>query len=412
MSQRRFHSKSRHGCLQCKKNRTKCDENRPKCGRCERIGVNCSLIDQPSDWIFIPAKDVEGQKEQTDTNSADSGSNPSSTSKEHSNDSSGDPGSFAISTPSTEQPNVEAHFTDVERERLRLMAHWTLHTSKSISDITIPEDRDQSLWSDWVTELALENDFLLHGLLSLSALHFALCDISRQKYTMSAIHHHGLGIALFRPFLSNIAAIKSEGANRFDAAFACSCIVTFYSFGIQRFSESGMDPIANIHQVLVLLRRSAVIVKSDHEALLRSRWSVLLLPIPPSERLPDEIEDMLSKLLQRTSLVVSTATEKDIYTSAIQTLRNNLSAAVTYGRAQLTLTLFPILSPTEFWEMVCVGEPLALAILANYAVALYWLRDNIWMQGWGEETVDAVREALPPEWHDCIAWALRETGRT
>jgi hypothetical protein len=59
--------------------------------------------------------------------------------------------------------------------------------------------------------------------------------------------------------------------------------------------------------------------------------------------------------------------------------------------------------------MVCIGEPLALAILANFAVILYWLRQTIWLQGWGRETVEAVREALPVEWHECIAWAVQET---
>ena len=77
---------------------------------------------------------------------------------------------------------------------------------------------------------------------------------------------------------------------------------------------------------------------------------------------------------------------------------------------QFSLSLFPAQCPTKFWEMVGIGEPLALAILANYAVILYWLRKNIWVEGWGKETVDAVRQALPTEWHECIAWAVRETG--
>jgi Fungal specific transcription factor domain len=355
--------------------------------------------------IFIPAKPIVTQKEQANTESPDSKSTSASLSNGRSNDSPEDPKSITISTPSTEQSIVESHFTYIERERLRLMNHYTLHTSKSITEITIPEDRDQSIWRNWVTELAFENDFLLHGLLSLSALHLALCGVSRQKHIVMAIHHHDLGVALFRPHLSNIAA------DNYDAVFGFSCVVAFYSFGIQRSSESKVNPIAKIHQVLTLIRGSAVIVKSDHEALKRSRWSVLMLPGPfqSTQKLPDEMEDMLSKLLQRTSTTNSAATQEDVYTSAIQTLRDNLTIAITYQHAQITVTFFPNMSPTDFWAMVCIGEPLALAILANYAVILYWLRKNIWMEGWGKETVDAVRQALPPEWHECIAWAIRET---
>jgi hypothetical protein len=287
------------------------------------------------------------------------------------------------------------------------MNHYTLHTSKSITEITIPEDQDQSIWGTWVAELAFENDFLLHGLLSLSALHLALRGVSRQKNTVLAIHHYDLGAALFRPLLSNIAADK------YDAVFAFSCFVSLYSFGIQRCSESELSPIAKIHQILVFLCGTRKIVKCGFDTLKGSRWSALVVPglFQSPQILSEEIEQMLSTLLQRTSTTISSASQKDVYTAVIQTLRNNLTTAIKYQHDRFSLSLFPVQCPTEFWDMVGIGEPLALAILANYAVILYWLRKCIWVEGWGEETVDAVRQALPPEWHECIAWAVRETGR-
>jgi hypothetical protein len=378
--------------------------NRPKCGRCERIGSDCSLADQTSDFIFISDKRIEGQKEQANTESPGSISALSTLSSGHSINSPESLKSITISTPSTEQSISESHFTDTERDRLRLMNHYTLHTSKSITEITIPEDQDQSIWGTWVTELAFENDFLLHGLLSLSALHLALRGVSRQKNTVLAIHHHDLGVALFRPHLSNITADK------YDALFAFSCFVALHSFGIQRCSESELNPIAKIHQVLLLLCGTRKIIKCDNEALKGSRWSVLAAPddFQPPQNLSDEIEQMLSTLLQRTSTI--SASQKDGYTLVIQTLRDNFTIAVKYQHNRFSLSLFPAQCPTKFWEMVGIGEPLALAILANYAVILYWLRKNIWVEGWGKETVDAVRQALPTEWQECIAWAVRETG--
>ncbi|KAK9366257.1 hypothetical protein V1509DRAFT_648909, partial [Lipomyces kononenkoae] len=52
----------------------------------------------------------------------------------------------------------------------------------------------------------------------------------------------------------------------------------------------------------------------------------------------------------------------------------------------------------------------ALAILAHYAVILHWLRGHIWLDGWGEEIVDAVRQVLSSGWHACIAWVLKEVA--
>ncbi|KAL4938155.1 hypothetical protein BDV06DRAFT_226262 [Aspergillus oleicola] len=40
---RKFHRKSRYGCLQCKQRRTKCDETRPTCNNCALRNLDCSL---------------------------------------------------------------------------------------------------------------------------------------------------------------------------------------------------------------------------------------------------------------------------------------------------------------------------------------------------------------------------------
>ncbi|PWY90196.1 hypothetical protein BO70DRAFT_368732 [Aspergillus heteromorphus CBS 117.55] len=406
MSQRRFHKKSRHGCLLCKRNRTKCDEQRPRCGRCSRIGSACSLADQPSDWLFVPAKhtpesqeDHPGPEMSTTTQPA-----PSSLSDEHSSRSASDVKSITMSTAGTEQSTVDFQFTDSERERLRLMSHYALHASKSITEIILPGDRDQSMWGDWVTELAFEHDFLLHGLLSISALHLALRGVSQQKHTVMAIRHHDLGVALFRPHLSNITY------ENHDAVFAFSCVVALYSFGIQRSSKSMEDPLTNIHQVLTLVRGSAIALKPSHEAREQSRWSVLMLPYPFvfTGRLPVVIEDMLSKLRQRIPATPFAGSHTGIYLSAIQTLRDTLTMTIMYRRQKMTHSYFPAVCPPEFWAMVRIAEPLALAILANHAITLHWMGNSIWMEGWGKQTVDAVRQALPPDWHECIAWAVQE----
>ncbi|KAJ5223612.1 hypothetical protein N7468_008154 [Penicillium chermesinum] len=57
---RRPHSKSRSGCLTCKKRRVKCDEQRPKCVRCTKKGVECSydfelqVSCQKTDYVVSP----------------------------------------------------------------------------------------------------------------------------------------------------------------------------------------------------------------------------------------------------------------------------------------------------------------------------------------------------------------------
>lgn len=286
------------------------------------------------------------------------------------------------------------------------MHHYTLHTAKTIADLSVPTDRDQTIWQNFAVELALENDLVLHGLLSLSALHLALCGISKRRYTILAIHHHDLGLALFRPYLTNITA------QNYESVFAFTCIVMLYAFGIQRCSESTANTIEKVHQILTLISNSRPITKSHMQALRHSRWSIMMMPEPyPTldEKLPDEMETMLAKLLQRASVTATTPTQAETYIAVIQSLRYVLIITLTPRPAHVTLVIFPMLNPGEYWDMILNHDPLALAVLANYAVTLHRLRYSIWLEGWGKETVDAVQAILAPEWHDCIEWALRET---
>ncbi|KAH8697881.1 hypothetical protein BGW36DRAFT_379615 [Talaromyces proteolyticus] len=478
MAPRRFHKKSRHGCSQCKQNRTKCDEIPPKCGRCQRIGSNCSLAQQSSGLIFIPANLADNHHSPDEDSTANTLSesgppldrdrsrddipknentrNPIASSHgarnydvdtdDHTNNNNNhiinntpaiwlsDSSSSGNNYPNNDTPNSALSqpadpadiITDLEQERLRLIAHYTLHTAQAITDFSI-EDGDLSVWRDWVLELAFKHDFLLHGLLSLSALHLALLSAqsdapSRQRdhYTVLAIQHHDRGVALFRPHIySNLATLDQ------DAGFAFSCLVALYCFGIQRPSAvpgSSLStssnvpdkPIAKIHQALTLIRSSSRVAKRDFEALKRGRWSAAVIPFPEVTAqlsLPDEMEHVIAKLMTHTSKTISISTQQEMYSSVIQNLRINLAIAVRYKRALNRVSYFTVMSPLEYWNMVCIGEPLALAILANFGVILHWMKDSIWIEGWGKETVDAVHQALPLEWHECIAWAVREVER-
>lgn len=63
---RKFHSKSRMGCLTCKKRRVKCDETRPSCQNCVRMKLVCGYITDcnDNDHKEPPAKRVNVKKEE------------------------------------------------------------------------------------------------------------------------------------------------------------------------------------------------------------------------------------------------------------------------------------------------------------------------------------------------------------
>jgi hypothetical protein len=262
-----------------------------------------------------------------------------------------------------------------------------------------------------VVELALKHNFLLHGLLSLSALHLALLDVDSQQTKISAIKHHDAAVAAFQPQLTAITA------DNYDAVFAFFVINAFYSFA-QRRLERGVDIIDVAHQTLTLIRDGSQVAKLQVALLHGSRWAALIppVPFPASMPLAVDVEDMLACLGRRVTTVQATAAEmsltsddEEVYPASIQALRYSLTVQQVYKSVRSTLTLFLVGSPAGFWALVKTRQPLALAILANYAVSLHRARTSIWIEGWGRELVDAVREILPSDWHDCIGWAVRAT---
>ncbi|KEF62030.1 uncharacterized protein A1O9_00002 [Exophiala aquamarina CBS 119918] len=46
----RAHRKSRHGCEECRRKRTKCDETLPSCSRCQQRNIKCIITTRPSRW--------------------------------------------------------------------------------------------------------------------------------------------------------------------------------------------------------------------------------------------------------------------------------------------------------------------------------------------------------------------------
>lgn len=298
-------------------------------------------------------------------------------------------------------------FTTTERDNLRLMNHYGGYTCIAIAGLTSTSEETLHVWRDYVPELAYEHNYLLHGLLGLSALHLALSKPTLQhEHTVLAMHHHNIGIAVFRTLITDITA------DNINALFAFSCILVLHSFGIYRSIKSQLDPIAKIHEVLTLLRGTGVIVKSAMHLLKQGPMRAALMPMlnDPTRELPFEIEGVLTELLQRIDTTIATTVNGDEYTAAISALRHNFLLAIEHPDVNLTMVLFPVFVSPEFLPLVCIGEPLALAILANYAVILHWLRGHVWLEGWGRQVVGAVHQVLPLDWHQCVAWAVSEVG--
>ncbi|KAK9239380.1 hypothetical protein V1525DRAFT_398651 [Lipomyces kononenkoae] len=392
---RRPHTKSRHGCLQCKKKRTKCDEGKPSCNRCARTGAACSFLAQNCSLVVITASHSKLAQKSNKVNAK-------AFSKTHKNQ-----GLDNDARTSSNKVLVEMNFTAAERHRFRLMNHYLNFTYQSLTKLTLNNADGVWIWRAFVPQLAFEHEFLLEALLGLSSLHLALSQPYRQSESIEhAVQHYDKALALGRPHLSNITEYQ------INALFVFSFVVTGYSLGIHRIFPSQVGPLVKINEIMTLLRGASMIANLGSQWLDQTPLISLKRPHETeyTQSLSPELEDILAQLSKRINTTIGTAAGRQAYINAIALVRHSFLLAISGQSVQKTMALFPILIDMEFLAMVHLGEPLALTILAHYGVILYWLRGHVWLEGWGKLTLDAVRQALPTNWHVCIAWALQEVG--
>jgi hypothetical protein len=330
-----------------------------------------------------------------------------------------------------------------EYDILRLTHHYTLCTCKTIADISLDT---LPLWRDVVPGLAFNHDFLLHILLAVTALHLNILHPSTEN-SNAALQHYTKGLALFRPYLTSITP------NNISILFIFSCLLPLYSFGINctsirtpetlseyvnhggplstcgtlmsfRLSKYSCDieahgsfllraltdsKILRIIEILTLLRGVRNIATNGSQLLKSGPMGCLLPPsisdLHPTRALSQDIEATLL-LLSIRNLKSTKPSSRDAFAGAIARLRHTFLLERDQPGTTMTIVPFAIWVPDLFVERMRDREPMALVILAHYAVVLHWLRRIIWLQDWGSRIIYAVRDALSEEWTDCMAWPM------
>ncbi|KAL4922007.1 hypothetical protein BDW62DRAFT_172855 [Aspergillus aurantiobrunneus] len=197
MAPLRAHTKSRTGCLQCKKRRVKCDENGHPCGNCAFRNVKCEYP------------------------------NPSTTA------SSAEP-ARPNPVPQQGSPDIpEVHppvagLTSPNKLLLELMHKFSTETYKSL----VSEPSDLHVWQTVIPRRALDHDFLLDGILSVAALHTAstVDPPAARPYLDAAMAFQSRAS---QPFQTAIENISPENC---DAVFAYSMLITVNGIAFPRMT--------------------------------------------------------------------------------------------------------------------------------------------------------------------------------
>lgn len=268
---------------------------------------------------------------------------------------------------------------------------------------------------------SIQNEFLLHGILTLAARHFQMTS-HRQPveffYNFNQIQEKHLQATISK---FHCALERVHQTNR-DALLATSFLLCFYACSIQDFKPSNPIPCEDTAFIFLLGTRSLVINKHKlapnslmKTLTLRPKWLSLFLPrlspiLGPGGRLVN--------LVNQLPITASLLKNKEIYIERIESLTVYLSTTAAQDPAlkavedlSVCFLRWQAACPPAFVLLIKAYDPISLVILAHFYAAAGFVQmkaDNLWW--WWQDKpkymVETIAEFLLPAWAEWLEWPI------
>ncbi|THC98709.1 hypothetical protein EYZ11_001772 [Aspergillus tanneri] len=259
-------------------------------------------------------------------------------------------------------------------------------------------ERTDNIWRYRAPEEALSHPFLMHGILSLSALHLARMkdDHRSPAYLDTAVAHQNQALAIFRELLGGINESNAK------AMFAFAGVVVMYALGFPHPPEP-KDPWACVDeliQVFVLARGTQQVLHKAVPSIVGSEWETILKLDDYNNSLPDSARQVIERLHEINNHYGAQDPTHNtaIYHHTIDILADMI-AAIYGGWISVTVACrWAIRLKPEFVDMVRDRSPLALVILTHYCAVLYDLRECWYVGEWSIRVPKAIWQILDDNW--------------
>lgn len=292
----------------------------------------------------------------------------------------------------------------------KLLHYYT--TSTCLTLCTEPTLRD--FWRIIVPRISFETPFLLHGLLSLAALHIARYDAQRSDtFITQAMLHHNSSLAILSPLMTNIDAENCE------SLFLASTITVYFALGQPKgLNDYLLVRGQEIPLWLSLFRGTRLLLNTQYEVLKESAILPLLQHGQHAhnlwqasryeEKVLDDLEANINMSMSEDPVKLETLNE------TIDKLRRSLAIAYSTGNTGEVgfrgATIWLVLVSNEFLVLVKEQQNEALCILAFFAVVLKRTEHAWWSEGWGLHLIQAVYSLLDESYKLWIRWPIEEIG--
>jgi len=299
---------------------------------------------------------------------------------------------------------------------LEILHWWTTTSVESFIDF----DACIILFRTTIVELGFIHPFLMHEILSLSALH-----LSKERPHKAAIYQHAsdthlaTALALFQPEIANLNPSNCE------ACFAFSTMVFTHAWASQDpkkpstlfFAPTvGLTDPEIVHVQWVKLHRGSVdILRTLFPALREGLLEPLFAPwkgMDPNRDAPvPPVEDaQISAVAEAWLMSPLSQQEKDILDRALHITRRIFSMLAynpEISKLSAVMSWFSTISD-GFIKMLEEKIPEALLIVVYYCVALKRADRMWWVNEKGENLLRTVLAELGDGWERWTTWAVEQ----
>ncbi|GKZ33666.1 hypothetical protein AbraIFM66950_003695 [Aspergillus brasiliensis] len=288
-----------------------------------------------------------------------------------------------------------------------LMHHYSIYTARSIA--RRPEM--QQVWQVEIPKIAYSHEFLMHGILALSALHTACtCPDKYSSYLKSSRYHIALALRSFRK------ALLAPRAENCCALFASSSIIMVYTFatpaepdsaGTWAILESVIELFRLCRGIMALKGFMAVIRNSPLRPLFLQDFdaSISMVRANPN-KLFVGIENELHQLSYFLDSELSDTHQKLSCGHALERLDYSFKCI---QHAELPLEcgmiyIWPISVQEEFIYLVKEMNVGALVLMAYYCAQLCVFKDYWFVGERARSLFSEISTALPERLWKWLAW--------
>ncbi|KAL3472568.1 hypothetical protein BJX99DRAFT_213075 [Aspergillus californicus] len=385
MPSRRSHTKSRNGCKECKRRRVKCNEQYP-CHFCLKSNSVC---------IYGP------QSTEPKDNSPSLGPTGASTSAEID----------AITTAVDSSSFTLFNGANSWCQDLELMHHFTTVVSKTLASRKAVQD----VWGIALPREAYSCEYLMHGLLALSASHLATLNSGRvADYTNLSASHLHRALCLYRQVLANISITNCV------PIFALSSLLVIHVCAQPVLDKSrptveklmklfnmcrGVGTILAPYDVHVLQSSLSSLLHDDYNFFNTLQRSKDIHPTNPQASHVARLRDLIKRQMLDD-------TEESVYFHALSQLEASfdfIQAAnkpLEWGMA----FVWPVILKQEFLNLLGRLRPVPLVILSYYCMLLCQFNDLWFLDGWAKALLTEIGDTLTSELQVWIDWPREVCG--